>query len=204
MVVIIDNYDSFTYNLLQCFGELGEDVKVVRNDRTTVDAIASWSPQALVISPGPGRPSQAGISIELIRRLGKNLPILGVSLGSLCIAAAFGGEVERAPYPVHGKTVQVRHSGRELFAGLPQPLTVVCYHSLTVRGSSLPGVFTVTATTEDGLIMGLKHREYPLWGLQFHPESILTEGGKELLATFMQLAKNPRVSKRKSRPVEGI
>lgn len=194
MVVIIDNYDSFTYNLLQCLGELRKEVKVVRNDRATVDEIAAWSSEALVISSGPGDPARAGISTEAIRRLGKDLPILGVSLGCLCIAAAFGGRVERVPYPLHGKTVQVRHSGRGLFAGLPQPLTVACYHSLTVAAGSLPESLAVTATTEDGLIMGLRHREYPLWGVQFHPESILTAGGKELLANFLRLAKAPRVS----------
>lgn len=196
MVVVIDNYDSFTYNLVQYLGELGVEIKVVRNDQATVDEIASWSPQALAISPGPGRPSGAGVSNEVIRRLAGKLPILGVCLGCQCIVTTFGGEVDRAPYPVHGKTSQVRHSGRGLFTGLPQPLTVVRYHSLVALAGSLPEVLEVTADTEDGLIMALKHREYPLWGVQFHPESILTEGGKRLLANFLHLSesKNPRIS----------
>ena len=188
MVVVIDNYDSFTYNLVQYLGELGAVVQVVRNDRVTAEEVAGMSPQAVVISPGPGEPSEAGVSKEIVRCLAGKLPMLGVCLGCQCIATVFGAKVGRAPYPVHGKTSRVSHFGRGLFAGLPAPLTVVRYHSLVILAEKFPEILEVTAVTGDGLIMGVKHRNYPVWGVQFHPESILAEAGKELLANFLQLA----------------
>jgi len=186
VVVVIANYDSFTYNLVQYLGELGTEIKVVRNDRTTVEEIRSWNPRGVVISPGPGRPRDAGISNELLARLAGKVPILGVCLGHQCIGEVFGGRIRRAPYPVHGKTSPVFHSGDGLFSGLPNPITAVRYHSLIIDEESLPADLEVTARTEDGLIMGVTHRRYPVWGVQFHPESVLTEGGKDLMANFLQ------------------
>jgi anthranilate synthase/aminodeoxychorismate synthase-like glutamine amidotransferase len=190
MLLVVDNYDSFTYNLVQYFGELGADVVVRRNDALTVDDIASMTPDAIVISPGPGAPAQAGISVPVIRELGERIPILGVCLGHQAIGEAYGGRVIRAARVMHGKTSRIQHNGDGLFAGLPSPLEVMRYHSLIVETSSLPGDLEVTATAFDtvGEIHALAHRRHPVWGVQFHPESILTREGKSMLANFLTLA----------------
>jgi anthranilate synthase component 2 len=185
MILVIDNYDSFTYNLVQYLGELGAEVQVYRNDALTVDEVAALRPERIIISPGPCTPDEAGISPEVIRRLGPTTPILGVCLGHQAIGQAYGGTVCRAPYLMHGKVSRIYHDGTGLFHGLPNPMTATRYHSLIVRREDLPASLVVTAWTEDGLIMGLRHREHPVWGVQFHPESILTEGGKALLANFL-------------------
>ncbi|HEY3364796.1 MAG TPA: aminodeoxychorismate/anthranilate synthase component II [Symbiobacteriaceae bacterium] len=185
MILVIDNYDSFTFNLVQYLGELGADMKVVRNDAVTVDEIRAMAPERIVISPGPCTPNEAGVSLQTIRELGPTTPVLGVCLGHQAIGQAFGGTVCRAPYLMHGKVSRVRHSGRGLFAGLPNPLTATRYHSLIVRREDLPADLEVTAETDDGLVMGLQHSRYPVYGVQFHPESILTEGGKQLLQNFL-------------------
>lgn len=188
MIVLIDNYDSFTYNLYQYLRELDQDVTVVRNDAVGVDDVARLDPDALVVSPGPCDPDRAGISLEVIRRLGPHVPTLGVCLGHQCIGQVYGGRITRAPAVVHGKVSRIRHGGRELFAGLPDPLDVVRYHSLTIDPASFPASLEVTATAADGTIMALRHRSDPVWGVQFHPESILTQAGKELLQNFLTLA----------------
>jgi anthranilate synthase component 2 len=185
VILVIDNYDSFTFNLVQYLGELGADMKVVRNDAVTVDEIRAMAPERIVISPGPCTPNEAGVSLQTIRELGPTTPVLGVCLGHQAIGQAFGGTVCRAPYLMHGKVSRVRHSGRGLFAGLPNPLTATRYHSLIVRREDLPADLEVTAETDDGLVMGLQHSRYPVYGVQFHPESILTEGGKQLLQNFL-------------------
>lgn len=185
MILVIDNYDSFTYNLVQFLGELGADLQVHRNDTLTVEQIRELNPERIVISPGPCTPNEAGISLDVIRELGPTTPILGVCLGHQAIGQAFGGEVVRAPYLMHGKVSQIEHSGEGIFAGLPNPFTATRYHSLIVRRESLPEELEVTAETADGLIMGLRHRWYPVVGVQFHPESILTESGKDLLRNFL-------------------
>ncbi|MBY6277907.1 anthranilate synthase component II [Symbiobacterium thermophilum] len=188
MIVVIDNYDSFTYNLVQCLGELGAAQAVFRNDQITVDQVAALRPEAVVISPGPCTPDEAGISLELIRRLGPTTPILGVCLGHQAIGQAYGGRVVPAPSLMHGKTSLVRHSGEGLFVGLPNPFTAGRYHSLVVDRASLPDDLVVTAETEDGLVMAVQHRVHPVYGVQFHPESILTECGRQLLQNFLRLA----------------
>lgn len=188
MILIIDNYDSFTYNLVQYFGELGEEVKVVRNDKITLDEIAALAPQQIVISPGPGAPADAGISLDVIRTFGPTIPILGVCLGHQVIGQAYGAEIVRAPYLMHGKTSPVLHNGDPLFADLPSPFTATRYHSLVVQAEDLPDCLIVTARTEDGLIMAMRHHDYPVFGVQFHPESILTEGGKRMLQNFLTTA----------------
>ncbi|MHB8926602.1 MAG: anthranilate synthase component II [Bacillota bacterium] len=185
MILVIDNYDSFTFNLVQYLGELGAALRVVRNDRTTVEAIRAMAPERIVISPGPGTPAEAGVSLAAIREMGPTTPILGVCLGHQAIAQAYGGTVCRAPYLMHGKISRIRHNGTGLFAGLPNPLTATRYHSLIVRREGLPGELEPIAETEDGLLMGVRHRRYPVFGVQFHPESILTEGGKQLLQNFL-------------------
>jgi anthranilate synthase component 2 len=185
VLLVIDNYDSFTYNLVQYLGELGADVRVVRNDAATVEEIAAMRPGRIVISPGPCTPNEAGVSLAVIERLGSRVPILGVCLGHQAIGQAYGGRVVHAKALMHGKTAPVRHSGRGVFGGLPSPFTATRYHSLAVERESLPGVLEVTAWTEDGEIMGLAHREYPVAGVQFHPESILTEHGHALLGNFL-------------------
>ncbi len=187
-VVMIDNYDSFTFNLVQYLGELGARVTTLRNDETSVDAVAALRPDALVVSPGPCDPDHAGISMDVIRWLGPSVPTLGVCLGHQCIGQVYGGRIVRAPEIVHGKASRITHDGRELFAGLPSPLSVIRYHSLTIAPETLPESLEVTATTSDGTIMAVRHRALPLWGVQFHPESILTEGGKTLLQNFLDLA----------------
>jgi len=191
MLLMIDNYDSFTYNLVQYLQSLGAEVKVVRNDAMTVDEIAKLAPERIVISPGPCTPNEAGVSLEIIERLGANTPILGVCLGHQSIGQAYGGNVIRAGRIMHGKTSRIRHEGRGVFAGLPDAYEATRYHSLVVERSSLPEALEVTAWTEneDGSfeeIMGLRHREFPVEGVQFHPESILTEHGHALLKNFLE------------------
>jgi anthranilate synthase component II len=188
MILLIDNYDSFTYNLYQYLCELGADVLVKRNDRVSVHDVRLLAPERIVISPGPGRPEDAGVTIDLIQELAGQVPILGVCLGHQAIGAAFGARVERAPAVMHGKTSAVTHDGSELFAGLPNPFTATRYHSLLVDEESLPAELEVTARSEDGVIMGLRHRECDVRGVQFHPESILTTGGHRLLANFIGVA----------------
>ncbi|MFQ3663048.1 MAG: aminodeoxychorismate/anthranilate synthase component II [Chloroflexaceae bacterium] len=184
-VLLIDNYDSFTYNLFQYLSELGARVEVRRNDAISVAEAAALRPDRIVVSPGPCTPAEAGISIALIRELGPNIPTLGVCLGHQAIGAAFGGAVVRAPRVMHGKLSAIHHCGVGVFAGLPDPFVATRYHSLIVRRDDLPAELEVTAWTDDGLIMGLRHRAYPIQGVQFHPESILTESGKQILQTFL-------------------
>jgi anthranilate synthase component 2 len=186
MLLMIDNYDSFTYNLVQYLGELGAEVKVVRNDEVTVDEVAAMHPARVVISPGPCSPDEAGISLGVIARLGAQVPILGVCLGHQAIGQAYGGKVVHARALMHGKTSPIRHSGRGVFRGLPSPFTATRYHSLAVERESLPDALEVTAWTDDGEIMGLAHRSLRVEGVQFHPESILTEHGHALLARFLE------------------
>jgi anthranilate synthase component 2 len=187
MFLLIDNYDSFTYNLWHFLGELGAEVVVKRNDALSVDDALALKPQGIVISPGPSDPDHAGICLELIRRAG-NLPVLGVCLGHQALGQALGGKIVRAPVPMHGKLSAIHHDGTGVFAGLPNPLQATRYHSLIVERASLPPSLRVTAETEDGLIMGLVHRERPLHGVQFHPESIASVGGHSLLKNFLDLA----------------
>ena len=185
MILLLDNYDSFTYNLAQYLGELGCQVEVHRNDRISVEQIAQRKPEHIVISPGPCTPQEAGISVELIQKLGGKIPILGVCLGHQAIGAAYGGKVIRAPRLFHGKTSEIRHDGKGIFAKLPNPFTATRYHSLIVERKSLPRELAVTAETSDGIIMGLTHRKHKVFGVQFHPESVLTEAGKQLLQNFL-------------------
>ncbi|RMF82734.1 MAG: aminodeoxychorismate/anthranilate synthase component II [Nitrospirae bacterium] len=187
MVLIIDNYDSFTYNLVQYLGELGAEVEVYRNDRITVEEIRELAPSHLVISPGPCTPKEAGISVAAVRALAGEVPILGVCLGHQSIGEAFGGRVVPAKVLMHGKTSMIHHDGRGLFAGLPNPFEATRYHSLAVAREGLPPVLEVSAWTEDGEVMGLRHRELPVVGVQFHPESILTREGKALLGNFLAM-----------------
>jgi anthranilate synthase component 2 len=183
---MIDNYDSFTYNLVQYFGELGEEVRVFRNDQITVDEVEKLAPAYIVISPGPCTPNEAGISVPVIERFANSVPILGVCLGHQCIGQAFGGRVVHAKSVMHGKTSAIRHEGEGVFAGLPNPLTATRYHSLVVERASLPECLKVTAWSDDGEVMGVRHRELAVEGVQFHPESILTEAGHDLLRNFLR------------------
>ena len=185
MILLIDNYDSFTFNLYQYLRELGAEVEVRRNDAVSVAEVRALAPERIVVSPGPCTPGEAGISVALIAELGPETPILGVCLGHQSIGAAYGAEIVRAPKLMHGKTSLVSHDRRGVFAGLPSPFTATRYHSLIVDEASLPDELEVTARSDDGLIMGLRHRSYPVEGVQFHPESILTEYGKDLLANFI-------------------
>ncbi len=185
MILVIDNYDSFTYNLVQYLGELGQTLKVFRNDTITVDGIGELCPDRLVISPGPGRPENSGIIIEAIRRFAGEIPILGVCLGHQAIGAAFGGRVVHAPRLMHGKSSEIHHDGRSIFRGLENPFEATRYHSLVVSPERLPECLEVSAWTEDGIIMGLRHRSMSLEGVQFHPESILTRAGRQLLSNFI-------------------
>lgn len=189
MLLMIDNYDSFTYNIVQYFGELGEEVQVFRNDRITLEEIERLAPQRLVISPGPCSPEEAGISVAAIGYFAGKIPILGVCLGHQSIGAAFGGNVVRSSTLMHGKTSPIFHDGRELFAGLPSPFNATRYHSLVVERSSFPDCLEVTAWVEEGEVMGLRHRTLPVWGVQFHPESILTEGGMTILQNFLEMTR---------------
>ena len=188
MIFVLDNYDSFTYNLVQYLGELGAAITVRRNDKVTIDEIASMQPTHVVISPGPGRPEDAGLTLEVIRRFGDAVPVLGVCLGHQAIGAAFGGRVVRAPVPVHGKTATIEHDGRGVFAGLAEPFSAARYHSLVVAEEGLPEELEITARTrEEGIIMGLRHRTHPIHGVQFHPESVLTGEGRRMLRSFLDL-----------------
>jgi anthranilate synthase component 2 len=187
MVLMVDNYDSFTYNIVQYLGELGCNVKVFRNDKITPDAVRRLAPEKIIISPGPGGPQDAGVSCEIIREFSGKVPILGVCLGHQCIGHVFGGKVARAPRLMHGKTSQVRHSGKGIFKGLPNPFRATRYHSLIVEKKGLPSCLRVTAWTKDNEIMGLEHCRYPVYGVQFHPESIMTEDGMDILRNFIKL-----------------
>jgi para-aminobenzoate synthetase component II len=187
MLLMIDNYDSFTYNLVQYFGELGEDVQVYRNDKITIEEIESLRPQRLVISPGPCTPKEAGVSVDAIRHFAGRLPLLGVCLGHQSLAAAFGGEVIRAERLMHGKTSMIHHDGKTVFRNLPNPFEATRYHSLVVKRSTLPDCFVISAETAEGEVMGMRHRTLGIEGVQFHPESILTTSGKDLLRNFLKL-----------------
>lgn len=186
MLLLIDNYDSFTWNLAQYLGELGADVLVYRNDAVTLDQIAAWEPEKIVISPGPCTPTEAGISVPLIQRFAGKVPILGVCLGHQAIGQAFGGRIVRAQRVMHGKLSPVTHDGRGVFTGLPSPLTVTRYHSLAIESGTMPACLEVSATADDGEIMGVRHREWAVEGVQFHPEAILTEHGHALLKNFLE------------------
>ena len=187
MLLLIDNYDSFTYNLFQYLSELGEEVTVVRNNKTSPDEIERLAPQRIIISPGPGTPEQAGISNDVIRRFGGHVPILGVCLGHQCIGYSYGGRVDRAGEIKHGKSSLIYHDGKRLFAGLPNPFPAIRYHSLIVKRDGLPDCLEITAWTDDGEIMGLRHKQYQVEGIQFHPESFMTEVGKDVLRNFLKL-----------------
>jgi anthranilate synthase/aminodeoxychorismate synthase-like glutamine amidotransferase len=187
MVFVLDNYDSFTYNLVQYMGELGAEMTVRRNDELTPEEVESLHPDRILLSPGPCTPQEAGISIPLIQHFAGRVPILGVCLGHQAIGAAFGGNVVRAPKLMHGKTSEVIHDGRTLFTGIASPMTCTRYHSLIVAEDGLPRELEVTARTEDGIIMGLRHRKYPVEGVQFHPESVLTHDGKQLIQNFLEM-----------------
>lgn len=190
MLLMIDNYDSFTYNLVQYFGELGEEVRVFRNDKIALEEIENLRPARIVISPGPCAPEEAGISVAAIRKFAGKIPILGVCLGHQAIGAAFGGKIIRSAYLMHGKTSPIHHDGKELFKWLPNPFEATRYHSLVVERGTLPACLELTAWVAEGEIMGLRHRELPVWGVQFHPESILTVGGMDLLRNFLELTKS--------------
>ena len=185
MICVIDNYDSFTYNLVQYLGELGEELSVFRNDKITLDEIAQLKPSRIVISPGPGVPANAGVSEEVVRRFHKSIPILGVCLGHQAIGEVFGGSIERAPTLMHGKVSTIFHDEKKLFRGLPQGFPATRYHSLIV--GNIPACLEVSAKTQEGVVMGLRHREYPVEGIQFHPESIMTTDGKTILRNFLSL-----------------
>ncbi len=185
MILVIDNYDSFTYNLVQYIGELGADLEVRRNDQITLEEIAEMAPEKIVISPGPGTPDDAGISLDLIREFGPKTPIFGVCLGHQAIGQALGGHVVRAERLMHGKTSPILHTGAGVFTGLPTPLEATRYHSLLVERSTLPESLEITAETAEGEIMGFRHKEWPLEGVQFHPESVMTEHGKQMVANFL-------------------
>jgi anthranilate synthase/aminodeoxychorismate synthase-like glutamine amidotransferase len=186
MITVIDNYDSFTYNLVQYLGEMGQKLQVLRNDKFTISELAASNPQAIVISPGPGMPDSAGLTLSVIKHFAGRVPILGVCLGHQAIGQCFGGEVVRAPKPVHGKPAAIYHEGDPLFCGLGSPFQAGRYHSLVVKKESLPDCLEVTAQTEDGIVMALRHRELPITGVQFHPESIITAEGKTIIKNFVR------------------
>ena len=187
MLLVIDNYDSFTYNLVQYFGELGAEMEVHRNDQITLDKIREKAPSRICVSPGPCTPTEAGISCDVIREFGKDIPLFGVCLGHQSIGQVFGGDVVRAGKLMHGKTSLIHHEGKSVFAGIESPFEATRYHSLIVKRDTLPDSLEVTAKTEDGTIMGLQHKEFPIHGVQFHPESILTASGKKILKNFLEL-----------------
>ncbi len=187
MILIIDNYDSFTYNLVQYFGELGADLKVVRNDAVTLAQIKKMHPERIVISPGPGRPETAGVSVPIIKELSGKIPILGVCLGHQAIGYAFGGKIIQAKELMHGKTSMIKHDRKDLFKSVPNPFEATRYHSLVIDRRTCPKCLEITAETKDGEIMGVRHKDLPLWGVQFHPESILTKAGKTILKNFLSL-----------------
>jgi anthranilate synthase/aminodeoxychorismate synthase-like glutamine amidotransferase len=201
MLLVIDNYDSFTYNLVQYFGELGEQLEVHRNDALTVDEVGQMQPDAIVVSPGPCSPREAGISVDVIRRYGGEIPLLGVCLGHQAIGEAYGGVVTRASRVMHGKLSQIVHDGTGLFAGVPSPFSVMRYHSLVVQRDTLPAELQITAVATDdpSEIHALQHREHPVWGVQFHPESILTEHGRALLVNFLAMSRAYRAATAASR-----
>jgi len=186
MILVIDNYDSFTYNLVQYLGELTGDIEVHRNDHITVNEIRELHPDQIVISPGPGRPEDAGISVQLIQELGSEIPILGICLGHQCIGQAYGGQIVHAPQIIHGKTSQIYQNGDSLFRGIAKPFDATRYHSLMVEKETLPATLAITAETGNGIIMGLSHRDYPVKGMQFHPESIATKYGMQILENFLE------------------
>jgi anthranilate synthase component 2 len=194
MLLLIDNYDSFTYNLVHYFGELGAKMEIYRNDALSADEALGLRPQAIVLSPGPCDPDQAGICLELIEKNAGNIPLLGVCLGHQAIGQAYGGKVVRAPNLIHGKVSDIKHTGKGLFAGVPTPFLATRYHSLMVERQSLPDCLEVTAETDDGIIMGLAHQEYPIHGVQFHPESIASEQGHELLKNFLTVVNNGKAA----------
>ena len=185
MIVLIDNYDSFTYNLVQYFGEFEKDIRVFRNDEIDPAAIRALKPDRIVVSPGPCTPNEAGVSSDVIRELGPETPLLGVCLGHQCIGAVFGGDVVRADRIMHGKVSQIRHFGDRLFAGVESPFTATRYHSLIIKRDTCPDVLEITAETDQGEIMAVRHKQFPIWGVQFHPESILTERGKQIVQNFV-------------------
>jgi anthranilate synthase/aminodeoxychorismate synthase-like glutamine amidotransferase len=187
MIFVLDNYDSFTYNLVQYMGELGAEMTIRRNDELTVDEVEALAPERILLSPGPCTPQEAGISIDLIRRFAGKTPILGVCLGHQAIGAAFGGDVVRAAKLMHGKTSEIEHDGKTIFSGIATPMTCTRYHSLIVSENNLPQELEISARTADGTIMGLRHRNYPVEGVQFHPESVLTDDGKRLIQNFLEL-----------------
>ena len=187
MLLVIDNYDSFTYNIVQYLGEMSVDLRVVRNDQITVDQIRALKPERILVSPGPCSPREAGLSNEIIRACGQDTPMLGVCLGHQCIGHTFGGNVIVNHRMMHGKTSPIRHNGKDLFEGMPNPFDATRYHSLVIERSSLPDCLEITAETEEGEIMGVKHKQLPVWGVQFHPESILTENGRTILRNFIKL-----------------
>lgn len=191
MILVIDNYDSFTYNLVQYLGEMGATLDVRRNDAVSLDEIEQFAPDKILLSPGPGTPDEAGITLDVIRRFGPRIPIFGVCLGQQAIGQALGGRVVRAEHLMHGKTSPITHSGEGVFAGLPSPLEATRYHSLIVERGSLPNTLAITAQTEDGEIMGLRHKTWPLEGVQFHPESVLTTHGKQMLRNFLEQQSHP-------------
>ncbi|MFW6245097.1 MAG: anthranilate synthase component II [Fibrobacterota bacterium] len=189
MLLILDNYDSFTYNLVQYFGEIySGEIEVHRNDVLSFEQVGEKNPGAIVISPGPCTPNEAGISVEVIRKLGSRIPILGVCLGHQSIGYAYGGKVIRAPYLMHGKVSRIRHEGKDIYKGIPDPFSATRYHSLIIEADTCPDCLEVTSRTEDGLIMGVRHKDYPVFGIQYHPESILTQHGKTHLMNFLSLA----------------
>jgi len=203
MLTLIYNYDSFTYNLVHFLGDLSASTRVYRNDKVTVNEVLAEAPEAIVLSPGPCDPDRAGICLELIERAGPEIPLLGVCLGHQAIGQVYGGRVVRAPVLMHGKLSKVHHTGAGVFAGLPQDFSATRYHSLMVERASLPDVLEITAETADGIIMGLKHKHYPVHGVQFHPESIASENGHQLLSNFLDLARVERRS-REAAPKEAI
>lgn len=186
MIVMIDNYDSFTYNIVQCFGQFGAELQVLRNDQFTLDELENINPQGIVISPGPGNPDDAGLSLEVIERFVQRVPILGVCLGHQCIGQFFGGKIVRAPMPIHGKTSMIHHDGQGVFKDLPNPFNATRYHSLVVDEFTFPEALEVTSKTSDGIIMGIRHRRLPIEGVQFHPESVLTPEGPIILKNFLE------------------
>jgi anthranilate synthase/aminodeoxychorismate synthase-like glutamine amidotransferase len=187
MILVIDNYDSFTYNLVQYLGELGAELRVIRNDAATVDEVVAMKPERILISPGPCTPKEAGISCDVIRRLGPTVPLLGVCLGHQAVGDVYGGRVIRAGRLMHGKTSMIHHTGKGVLAGMPDPFEAIRYHSLIVERASLPAELEITAETDQGEIMGLQHRRFPVHGVQFHPESVLTQNGKQILRNFLSL-----------------
>ncbi len=187
MLLVIDNYDSFTYNLVQYLGEMGVELQVHRNDQITIDQIGALAPERILISPGPCSPRESGLSNEVIRTFGPRTPTFGVCLGHQCIGHVFGGSVVVNYRMMHGKTSLIKHNGKDLFAGMPNPFAATRYHSLVIERDSAPGCLEITAETEEGEIMGVRHKQYPIWGVQFHPESILTQNGRQILKNFLSL-----------------